>query len=86
MNKKIEQLFVEYGKIAFVVWFVIFGLTLVGFAMAIEAGFEVKGVAATAGVWTAAYVASKFTLPIRIVATAAVTPLVGRLLRRGKAS
>ncbi|MEO1173826.1 MAG: hypothetical protein AAFX94_17520 [Myxococcota bacterium] len=82
MKKKTEQLFLEYGRIAVVVWFVVFGLTLVGFAAAIKAGFQVEGIAATAGVWAAAYVASKVTLPLRVVATLAITPIVGRFFKR----
>ncbi|MEL6543184.1 MAG: hypothetical protein AAFQ82_01080 [Myxococcota bacterium] len=83
MKEKLEKLLAEYGVVAVVLWFTIFGLTLVGFALAIQNGFEVESAAGTAGVWGAAYVATQLTKPIRIAVTLVLTPIVGRLWRRG---
>ena len=44
----------------------------------------VEGTVAQAGVLGAAYVATKATQPLRILATLALTPLIARLVRRGK--
>ena len=76
MKKKLESLLAEYGAIAFIVYFTIFGLTITGFAMAIKAGVEVDSVAGTTGVWGAAWLATKVTQPLRIGATFLLTPLV----------
>ena len=62
----------------------IFALVLVGFVLAIQLGVKVQGAGATAGTWAAAYIATKITQPLRIMATLAVTPLVMRLLPRRK--
>ncbi|MEM6731242.1 MAG: hypothetical protein AAF658_06780 [Myxococcota bacterium] len=85
MKARLEKLIAEYGVIAAVLWFTIFGLTWAGFAFAIQAGFEVDGAASTAGVWGAAYLATQFTKPVRLAATLALTPLVGQLWKRKKA-
>lgn len=82
MKAKLEKLLAEYGPIALVLWFALFGLTWTGFAIAIQRGFEVEGAASTAGVWGAAYLATQVTKPVRIAATLALTPLVGRIWKR----
>jgi hypothetical protein len=66
----------------FVVYFSIFGLVFVGSALAIQMGFEIDGAAATAGVWTAAYLFTKLMQPLRIAATIVLTPAVAAVLRR----
>lgn len=86
MKKKLEKIFADYGPIALVIWFVIFGLTIVGFAMAIQAGVKVESAAGTAGVWGAAYIATQLTKPIRIFATLGLTALVGRFWNRRRSS
>jgi hypothetical protein len=75
---------VEYGLFALVVYLAIFTLVLFGFVLAIRMGIKVQGAGATAGTWAAAYVATKLTQPLRIMATLALTPLVVRLLPRKK--
>ncbi len=82
VQERFKGLVAEYGPLLFVVYFSIFGLVFVGSALAIQMGFEVKGAAATAGVWTAAYVFTKVLQPLRIAGTVVLTPLVAALLRR----
>lgn len=79
-----KQHLAEYGPVALYVYFVIFALVLIGFAIAIRAGMKVESAAGTAGVWGAAWVSTKLTQPLRIVATLVVTPFVVRLGRRFK--
>lgn len=79
---KLEAVVAEYGMIAFIVYFTIFGLTITGFAMAINAGVEVDSVAGTTGVWGAAWLATKLTQPLRIGATLLLTPLVAAAWHR----
>ena len=71
---RFRNLFVEYGVIAIAVHYVIFALVIVAFWAAIRAGWQPTGAAGSVGTWTAAYVATKVTQPLRIVATLAVTP------------
>jgi hypothetical protein len=82
LGKRLERLLAEYGSVALVVYFAIFGATLLGFAAAISLGFDVQSSAGTAGTWGAAYVATKLSQPLRILATLAVVPLVVRIRRR----
>lgn len=82
MRKTIQKLLVEYGPIAVVVYFAIFFLVIFGFWAAIRFGWQPSSTAGTLGVWTAAYIATKLTQPLRIIATLAVTPLIAKIYER----
>lgn len=84
LKDRLRQFLVEYGSLGMYVYFGIFALVLVGFATAIQFGVNVETAAGTAGTWGAAYIATKLTQPLRILATIAVTPLVVRVARRVK--
>ena len=73
---------VEYGAVAVVVYFAIFFLVIFGFWAAIRFGWQPSSAAGTVGVWTAAYIATKLTQPLRVIATLAVTPFVAKLYER----
>lgn len=72
----------EYGSIGIVTYFVVFGLTIVGFFVAISAGYEVEGVVGQSSTWFAAWVATKVTQPIRIAVVLALTPIVAAAWHR----
>ena len=72
----------EYGAIAVVIYLVIFCLVLVSFWAAIRFGWQPTSTAGNVGAWTAAYIATKLTQPLRILATLAVTPFVAKLYER----
>ncbi len=82
MKKRLETLFAEFGAIAITIYFTIFGLTLGSFAIALNAGLEVEGVAGGTGTLAAAWVATKLTQPLRIIATLVLTPLVAGIIHR----
>jgi len=82
VRKTLKNIAVEYGSIAVVVYLAIFALVLVGFWAAIRFGWSSSSTAANVGAWTAAYIATKVTQPLRIVATVAVTPLIARIFSR----
>ena len=84
LKDRLKQLMVEYGSLALWVYFGIFAVVLVGFALAIRFGMNVESAAGTAGVWGAAWVSTKLTQPLRILATLALTPVVMQVLRRIK--
>lgn len=79
---RLQQLVVEYGAIALVVHLTLFGLTLMGFAIAISAGFESEGTGEETGVWVAAYIASQLTKPIRLPLVVVLTPVVAAVWHR----
>jgi len=86
VRKTLKSIALEYGSIAVVVYLGIFALVIVGFWAAIRFGWSPDSTAANVGAWTAAYLATKVTQPLRIVATVAVTPMVARIFnRRGSA-
>lgn len=82
MTDKLKKLLEEYGPIAVTIYLVLFAAVLIGAYVAIHAGWSPTGVAGNAGAWTAAYVVTKLTQPLRIGATLVLTPLAGRLWRR----
>ncbi|WP_233582754.1 hypothetical protein [Corallococcus sp. CA053C] len=76
---RFKALLVDYGPLAIAVNYVIFGLVIVGFWMAIRAGFQPQGTGAQAGAWGAAYVASQVVRPLRLAAVFVLTPLIARI-------
>jgi hypothetical protein len=82
LSARLKELFDKYGQLALTIYFVLFGLVFVGFMLAIRFGVQVRGVAGGAGLVGAAWVATKLTQPIRILATLALVPVVARLRRR----
>lgn len=82
MVAKLKQILAEYGTVALVIYMTLFFGVLVGFYLAVTAGWAPESVAGKAGAFTAAYVATKLTQPLRIAATVVLTPILGRLWQR----
>jgi hypothetical protein len=82
MRKTVQNLLVEYGAVAVVVYFTIFFVVIFGFWAAINFGWQPSSTAGNLGAWTAAYIATKLTQPLRIMATIAITPLAAKLYER----
>ena len=78
VRKTVQNLLAEYGSVAVVVYFAIFFAVLFGFWAAIRFGWRPSSAAGSVGAWTAAYIATKLTQPIRIAATLALTPLAAK--------
>jgi len=79
---RFRGLVLEYGVIAIIVHYVIFAIVIVAFWAAMRAGWRPTTAAGSVGTWTAAYLATKVTQPLRIIATLALTPLVAKLYER----
>ena len=82
MRKTFKHLLTEYGAVAVVVYFAIFFAVLGGFWVAIRTGWRPESAAGTVGAFTAAYIATKLTQPLRIAATLLLTPLVAKAYER----
>lgn len=82
MSERLKALVAEWGALLAVVWFSLFAIVLVGFALAIQLGFQTQSTAGTLGTWGAAYVATQLTKPLRLAATVVITPALGAFLRR----
>jgi len=84
VKKTLQRLLTEYGPVALVVYLAIFFAVLSGAWAAIHFGWRPDSVAGKVGTFTAAYLATKVTQPLRIAATIALTPLASRIHRRFK--
>lgn len=82
MRKTLQHVLAQYGPIAVVLYLVIFASVLGASYFAIRAGWAPESVAGKTSTFAAAYIVTKLTQPLRIVATAALTPLVGRWYKR----
>jgi hypothetical protein len=82
VRKTVKQLLSEYGPVAVAVYFAIFFAVLAGFWAAVRFGWRPASAAGNVGAFGAAYIATKLTQPLRIVATIALTPLVARVYER----
>ena len=87
LAERMKAMLAEYGGLALTIYLILFAAVLAGFAVAISLGFEAESTAGTAGTLAAAWLATKLTQPLRILATLALTPLVAaglKRLRRGR--
>lgn len=82
MKEKLKTLLEQYGTVALVIWFTIFGLSIATFSTLLSLGFEVEGAAGATGTLAGAYLATQVIKPIRIAATLALTPLVATWVAR----
>ena len=82
MKQKISRLLAEYGVIALVLHYVIFGIVLVGSYFALRAGWSPTSTAGKAGTWGAAYIITKIVQIPRIALTVIMTPFVARVWER----
>ncbi|MSP59795.1 MAG: hypothetical protein EXR72_05530 [Myxococcales bacterium] len=82
LKARLDGLIRAYGPVAFAVYFGLFAVTFAGFAAAIKFGVSVQSASSGAGTLLAAWVATKLTQPLRILATLALTPLAVRLFGR----
>ena len=77
-----RRFFLEFGALGLVVHYCVFALVLTGFALSIGRNHTLRASSGTLGVWAAAYVATKLTMPLRALGTVALTPLLRALIRR----
>ncbi len=84
MKKRISDLVAEYGTLAIVIHLVMLVLCIVGFAVALKMGVEVKGVAGEGGIWVAAYAGAQIIKPFRFGATLVLTPVAAAWMHRIK--
>jgi hypothetical protein len=83
-RERLKRLFVQYGVLGIAVHYAIYVLVLLGFVLVLlarEPAAELISVH-TLGVLAAAYVANKLTLPLRLLGTLTLTPLLRALWRR----
>lgn len=84
LKERLKALFAEYGKIAFYTYLTMSIVTIAGFSIAIGLGVAPSSATGVLGVIGAGWVAAKATMPLRILATLAITPLIAYLFRGRK--
>lgn len=82
MKARLEKLMAEYGRVALWTYLALSVTAIVGFSIAIAIGVAPSSASGTLGVIGAGWLAAKATMPLRILATLAVTPLIASLVRR----
>lgn len=82
LKERLTAQFNEYGKIAIITYFTISILAIVGFSIAIGIGYQPSTATGVFGVIFAGWIAAKATLPIRLVITLAITPVVAVAVNR----
>jgi hypothetical protein len=82
MKARLEKLLAEYGKVALYTYLSLSLLTITAFSIAIGAGFAPSSATGVFGVIGAGWLAAKATMPLRILATLALTPLIATLVSR----
>ena len=84
LKQRLKAHFAEYGSIAIYTYLTLSILTIIGFSIAIGAGVAPSSATGLFGVIGAGWVAAKATMPLRILATLGLTPLIATLLQRRK--
>jgi hypothetical protein len=79
LKERLAAHFAEYGKIAIYTYFTLSILAIIGFSIAIGVGVAPSSATGVLGTIGAGWLAAKATLPLRILATLALTPLVAYL-------
>src|SRR5215813_4854329 len=82
LKQRLSALFEDYGWIAIITYITISILTIIGFSVAIWTGVKPSTETGVLGVIFAGWVLAKATLPIRILITLGLTPVVAFVVRR----
>jgi len=84
LKERLSALTGAYGKIAIYTYLTLSLGTIAAFSIAFGAGMAPSSASGVFGVIGAGWLAAKATMPLRILATLGLTPLLATLLRRRK--
>lgn len=84
LKERLAAHMAEYGKVALYTYLVLSLGTIAAFSIAIGMGVEPSSATGVIGVIGAGWLAAKATMPIRILITLGLAPLIATLLRRRK--
>jgi len=82
LKVRLKKLIAQYGNVALYTYLALSLLAIVGFSLAIGLGFGATSAGDVLGTIGAGWLAAKATMPLRILATLALTPLIGSMLAR----
>jgi hypothetical protein len=84
LKERLKATFTEYPKIAVIIYLACSAVAVAGFSIAIGIGAEPSTATGVIGVIGAGWLAAKVTVPLRILATLALTPPIAALVNRRK--
>ncbi|MBL9015863.1 MAG: hypothetical protein JNL83_16880 [Myxococcales bacterium] len=84
LKERLQSHLAEYGKIALYTYLALSLTAIIGFSIAIGMGVSPSDATGVIGVIGAGWLAAKATMPLRILATLGLTPLIAALLKRRK--
>ena len=79
---RLKRLTEQYGKVALYTYLALSLSAIAGFSIAIGLGMDAGTTGGVLGAIGAGWVAAKATMPLRILATLGLTPLIAALLAR----
>ena len=82
LKQRLSAQFNEYGRVAIITYFTLSILTIIGFSIAIWVGVEPSSSSGIFAVIFAGWGLAKVTLPIRILITLGLTPIIAALVVR----
>ncbi len=82
LKERLAKQFADYPRIAIITYLVMSLATIIGFSIAIGLGVGPTSASGVLGVIGAGWLAAKATMPLRILATLALTPLIAALVKR----
>ena len=84
LKERLKAHFADYGKIAIYTYLALSLTAIIGFSIAIGMGVGASSTTGFFGVVGAGWLAAKATMPLRILATLGLTPLIAALWNRRK--
>lgn len=84
LKERLRALMADYGRVAIYTYLALSLGTIAAFSIAFGAGMAPSSASGVFGVIGAGWLAAKATMPLRILATLGLTPLIATLLRRRK--
>jgi hypothetical protein len=82
LKERLKAHFAEYGRVAIYTYLALSICTIIGFSIAIGVGVSPSSATGVFGVIGAGWVAAKATMPLRILATLGLTPVISALILR----
>jgi predicted MFS family arabinose efflux permease len=82
LKQRLTKLMDQYGKVALYTYLTLSLSAIAGFSIAIGFGMEANSTGGVLGAIGAGWLAAKATMPLRILATLGLTPLIAAFLAR----
>jgi hypothetical protein len=84
LKQRLARVMHDYPKVALYTYLALSLTAIIGFSLAIGLGLQPSNSSGVIGTIIAGWAAAKLTLPIRAIATIALTPLIAAYLARKK--